>query len=156
MAAKVCQAERMVLRTAGWDEALANEGALFDIVVAHMTIEDWHSFLGYIASRPHDWTPCVDLSNAEQVVANARADSRNMLLARRLMPGQLNVWCLDDELEIDLDPRRITNDTHVVALHDLMRELGQLMAREVTMCVEGSRTAVLYRYHPDTDTIRQD
>lgn len=145
--------------TPGWAEAVEeHEGAFFNIVATGLTAEDWHTAIAHIASHSKVWTPRVDLGDVEKVISGkaARTPAQSNPIARSSMPGLPTLWCLDDELQMDLDPRRITDDAQVAVLHELMREFGLLLDRDVTMYVEGSRTAVLYRYHRDTDTIRQD
>ncbi|MGW5363036.1 hypothetical protein [Actinopolymorpha pittospori] len=97
----------------------------------------------------------MDFEKVDALTANGAPidfDDRG-LLARGDLPGQLNAWFLGDELEIDLDPRLVTQDEQLVALLGFMRELGQLLQRDVAMSWEGSRDAVNFRYWHTTDTL---
>jgi hypothetical protein len=142
-----------VLNTPGWDVAFDGDGALLDIVVSAMTPQDWDLVLEYFRERPQTWTPCVG-KPAKELPGDYLAISHDdPLLARGDLPGQLNAWFLGEELEIDLDPRLVTTDEQVLVLHGFMRELGQLLQRDVTMSWEGSREAVTFRYRLADDSI---
>ncbi|WP_157181297.1 hypothetical protein [Actinopolymorpha alba] len=110
-----------------------------------MTAADWRTVLRYFRDRPDMWTPCIDLETAEHFDP-AIVDWGDQILARGDLPGQLNARFWNDELEVDLDPRLVTEDEHVLALHGFMRELGQLLERDVAMSWEGAREAVEFRY----------
>ncbi|MET7992265.1 hypothetical protein ABZU76_15305 [Amycolatopsis sp. NPDC005232] len=144
----------MALSNPGWAESFDTGGALIDIVVSDMTTDAWRRVFANFKAHPEVWTPCAGFERAGQMAADyAAATPDDRLLARGNLPGQLNAWFLDDELEIDLDPRQLTEDDHVVTLQGFMRELGQLLHRDVAMSWEGMREAVVFRYRYATDSI---
>jgi hypothetical protein len=144
----------MGLSNPDWAESFDTGGALIDIVVSDMTPDAWRRVFAHFVAHPEVWTPCDGLERARQMVADHPAATLDYcVLARGDLPGQLNAWFLGDELEIDLDPRQLTEDEHVVALQGFMRELGQLLHRDVAMSWEGMREAVVFRYRYATDSI---
>ncbi len=146
----------MAITNPEWAEVFEPDGGLRDIVVAGMTPNDWTKFLHHLASHRHLWTPVRDHEPTAQLPASYDEiePEAHSLLAKGALPGQLNAWFLGDELEIDLDPREITDDSDVEILHATMRELGRLFQRDVTMSFEGSHEAIAFRYQFQDDKIR--
>lgn len=136
-----------------WVELFDTDGALCDIVVPDMTYENWIEVLGYFHARSEVWKLRLSYGVLVRIVGSSSIGPDDRLLARGDLPGQPIAWHLDDELEIDLDPRLVDSDEHVAAIHGLMRDLGRLLDRDVTMSLEGERGAVIFAYRYSVDAV---
>jgi hypothetical protein len=59
----------------------------------------------------------------------------------------------EGEIELDVDPREVTDDARADAILTFMAELGQAMKKEVLMTAENVSDAVIFRYDPATGQI---
>ncbi len=141
-----------------YEEAFDCEGSLRDIYVESISRDDWNKFLKLAKSdkyRPSFWInggPALIPSNLNELFYPQMDAS--LLLEIDVSGVKLNChFFLDNELELDLDPREVTSDEKAEAILAFMSQLGRVLGREVVMTAENRSTAVIFRYDPSVDNV---
>ena len=144
-----------------WTECSADfapDGSLRDIYVENTTLSDWDRLLQWVRSSPlafsflHEGRPMPLPAAAGDVFA--LSGTAASILTIHL--GALSLNChffSDDEIELDLDPRELTDERAFSALLGFVRGLGDALARDAIVTHENFKWAVLLRYTAATRRI---
>jgi hypothetical protein len=144
--------------TANYEEAFACDGSLRDLYVVSSSRSDWTAFLKFVRSSRHAYrfelndVPAQLPSDAESLFPRSTDDFP--LLQIDINGIRLNCrFYLENEIELDLDPREVADDAGVTSVLDFMSGLGRSVRKEVLMTAENVPTAVIFRYDPLTDKV---
>ncbi|GAA4907554.1 hypothetical protein LX16_3200 [Stackebrandtia albiflava] len=130
---------------------LAQDDTPLHMVVGDMAAGDWDALLSHLRERPTAWRP----PHGRRVVpaTHSEVDVReDHAVAESDAHGGLTVWYFEDELIVSSSPA-VTDAAGVSGVLGFMRELGDVLARDVVMTPEWEHGIEIYRYHRDTGTI---
>jgi hypothetical protein len=131
------------------------DGSLRDLYVFETSEPDWDAFLSALPSWPYETSFLVDGEPAE--LPRSAADA--FQIRERAAPNlRVNVsgitvcvhFFTPDELELDIDPRDVSDSTRLAALSEFICQLGQLLNRPVVLTHENQPEHLIARYLPNT------
>lgn len=132
---------------------LAWDGFLRDLYVFETSEADWDAFLSALSSWPYDTSFLIDgepseLPQSAAVAFQIRERAAPLL---RINVGGIAVcahFFAPDELELDIDPREVSDPARLAALSEFMRRLGQVLNRSVVLTHENRPEHLIARYVP--------
>jgi hypothetical protein len=145
--------------TALGDDWEAN-GSLRDVYVFDTTIEDWERALaavnrtGWRQSYEESGVAAIPPPTVDRIFERAREGS--VLL--RVWPSQRVCanchFFTPEEIELDLDPREVTDQASLDDVCELVRVLGQATGKTVVVTHENVPAAVIMEHDPISNVIR--
>lgn len=138
-----------------YQDAFFLDGSLRDIYVLRTTEHDWQQLLTFLHSGVY---PIEFLLSGEQHPLPARIEEVFALVQTH--GGILHIdeerlalhcyFCTSEEIEFDLDPRKMNNEHQIARLLDFMRAVGRLLNKAVILTAENASWAPLFRFDPAT------
>ena len=144
---------------AHYEEAFEVDGFLRDIYVLSTSLDDWDEFLKYVksSSYPHSFGVNHTLAPMPQdarIALSLRHDAAP-LLQIDLRGATLNCHFFHDaDIELDLDPREIVDDTRADAVLAFMAEMSAALRKEVRLTEENSPERIIFQCEPKTGSVR--
>jgi hypothetical protein len=134
------------------------DGALRDIYVFGTGLLDWQRVLDALRA----WEPSPSFAiggqpammpdKVEDIFAEAR--QQGALLSVKVSGVLVNCHFFHpDDIEFDLDPRKVTGPAQLEGLEQLMSLLGRTTGKPVVMTMENMPEAVILRYAPDAQRL---
>ena len=132
-------------------EAFGADGSLRDLYIKGTDLAAWQRFVDHLVRtydtefvrEPRETTP--------PPVAEIFATRQDHSPTLRVDVHGLRInthFFTEDEIELDLDPAEIRSQNDLVHLLAFMRELGELLDREVVLTPENADDVPIYRYRP--------
>src|SRR5262245_63015363 len=139
-------------------EAFAYDGSLRDIYILSISRKEWSKLLNLVKSdefRTSFWINGETRPIPSDVNGLFYRQMDTALLLEIDVGGvKLNChFFVENEIELDLDPRQVNSDEKVEAVLAFMSRLGRELEKEVLMTAENMRTVVIFRYDPSTDKV---
>lgn len=136
-------------------ELFAWDGGLIDIYVRGTDVSDWQHLLDGLRGGPYDTRYNVgeERQPLPEWVETIFAQRHDMSVALSVDESDLGLIChffWPDEIEFDLDPRAIADQTRLDRLLAFMQMLGQLLRKEVILTPEDMPERPFLRYDPQT------
>ena len=144
-----------------WAEAAEDftpDGSLRDVYVLGTDRGDWERVYRFLRERfPHSF----ELDN-EKVPPPETAEELLRLRSTvapllRLDVSGMQVNChffCEEEIELDLNPREVTDEARFGAVIGLLENLGRLVGKRVILTYENAQDAVVLEYDPKGDRVR--
>lgn len=138
--------------------AFHSDGSLRDIYVQNVTVKEWEAFLNFLGTGNYRLQYFRDGDSA-QLPANAakvlsdRSCSHNLVIDIT----EVKICChffMEDEIELDVDPREINSEASESNVLDFMVELGAYLNRDVILTEENSPSQVWFRYSSKDGAIK--
>ena len=138
--------------------AFHTDGSLRDIYVQNVTIEDWEKFLTFIQNGSfslryfRDQGSALIPSSAAQILKD-RSCAHNLVIDL----GGVEICChffIEDEIELDIDPREVASANTKDRVLDFMAQLGASLDRDVILTEENSPEHVWFRYSSKSGVIK--
>lgn len=139
-----------------WEDYQADfefDGSLRDIYVLNTSIKDWQRFIDFAHSGAYRISYEVDgeeTSLPRQVAEIFQARTASNAFCS-ISAGSISIRCHffnDWELEFDVDPREIQGEAQAEEVFAFMRQIGQLLSKEVILTAENLRSAVIFKSLP--------
>jgi hypothetical protein len=145
-----------------WDRCRSDfawDGTWRDIYVRGTTVKAWSSFLGALPSWPYRTEYQIGGRNAPPP-----SDAGEVFRAKETALSFLSIavdavvlnchFFVEDELEFDLDPRRVDGAAAFEALLGFMRRLGMLLESPVVLTPENLPTRPIVEFVPGSGEFR--
>lgn len=134
---------------------LAWDGSLRDLYVFETSESDWDVFLAALSSWPYEASFLVDGEPSELPESAAAAFEIRERAAPLLRVNAAGItvcahFFAPDELELDIDPREVSDPGSLAALSEFVCRLGQVLDRPVVLTQENRPEHVIARYLPST------
>jgi hypothetical protein len=137
--------------------AFHTDGSLRDIYVQDVTIEDWEKFLTFVRNGGFSLRYFRDqelglIPRSAAHILKDRSCAHNLVIDL----GGVEVCChffIEDEIELDIDPREVASSDTKDRVLDFMRQLGANLDRDVILTEENSPEHVWFRYSSKSDVI---
>ncbi len=139
-----------------WDSSkdlFAWVGRLRDLYVLNTTVVDWQRFLQFLHESPYPLLFFVDDQPAavptDVTWVFAQREARSPLLTIQVYGMMLHChFFWDKDIELDLDPREVTDEYVLDHLLEFMTAIGVALDKEVRLTEENTPDTVLFRYNP--------
>jgi hypothetical protein len=132
------------------------DGSLRDIYIQNTTIEDWRKILELLQWQK----PSFRVRGREAEIPDNLAE---IFSDERYIGAQLSFEFIDmtfychffqvDEFEMDFDPRGIRQTEDIEGVMEMMADLGRATCKPVILTAENVKSAIIFRYAPETDTV---
>ncbi len=130
------------------------DGSLRDIYVEGTNFKDWRAFLGGIQKRKENFGYAIvgtddwknEIPPIEELFRIYKEETPGKI---RFQIGNATAMCLffvEDEIELDVDPREFRSHEDLEALLDFLRWLGELLSRDVLLCHENAKDEGICRF----------
>jgi len=139
-------------------EIFESDGALLDLYVPSAGPDGWRRFLRFLKDRA---LPLEFEIDGQAAVLPAdydtiRAIGKEASLTLRIAVGKLGLNCHffdEDEVEVDVDPKQVSEAT-VVGLLEFMRGAGLALSKDVFLSAEGDRDRPYLVYEQVRNVVR--
>lgn len=141
-----------------WNEyksEFAWDGSWRDIYILNTDIQEWQTFVDFLRSSKYDYefngelgVLPEDLSiifNSDQIPPTLTIKTDGVTLKCHFFTTH--------EIEFDLDPREVTNESKAKGIFKFMEDLGAALKLPVRMTPENLRTSPIFEYSPNTGTV---
>jgi len=134
---------------------LAWDGSLRDLYVFETSESDWDTFLSALRSWPYETSFLVDgePSRLPQSAGAAFEIRERASPILRVNVSGITVcahFFTPDELELDIDPREVSDPDRLAALSQFICRLGRILDRPVVLTHENRPEHFISRYLPST------
>ena len=145
-----------------WEEyktGFYQDGSLRDIYVLNTELADWQEFIEFLKASHYS----VRFSlNREQIdlPSNIGLIFQNRPMIDPLLTIDVEgivVHCYFfqvDEIEMDLDPRHVTNELKAQTIFIFMREVAKALDKPIRMTPENMGDSIIFMYEPRIGTLR--
>ena len=136
-------------------DELSWDGSLRDLYVFETSESDWDTFLAALSSWPYETSFLVDGEPAELPQSASAAFEIRQRAAPILRVNVSGItvcahFFTSDELELDIDPRAVSDSERLSALSEFICRLGQALGRPVVLTHENRPEHFIARYQPST------
>ncbi|MCA9641331.1 MAG: hypothetical protein KC492_11575 [Myxococcales bacterium] len=131
------------------------DGSLRDLYVFETSEADWDAFLRALSSWPYETSFLIDGEPSELPPSAGAAFSIRERAAPILRVNVSGItvcahFFTPDELELDIDPREVSDHEKLAALSQFISRLGQVLDRPVLLTHENRPEHFIARYLPRT------
>lgn len=145
-----------------WEDykvAFEFDGSFRDIYVLNTSSEDWQRLIDFAHSGVYKISYTIDgveVALPQQVtkIFRGRYEANHVLC---IQAGPVLIGChFFDEMEIEfnIDPREIQNEAQAEAFFGFMRQIGNLLRKEVILTHEGGQSEVIFKFLPGSGEIQ--
>ncbi len=123
---------------------LKPEGSLRDIYVENTELSDWKTFLEGIQNRKESFGYAIagtekwqsDIPSVEELFRKYKKETPGIVRFQIANATAMCHFFVEEEIEINIDPRELESDDDLEALLAFLRWLGELLNRDVLLCHE--------------------
>ena len=141
-----------------YEEAFERDGSLRDLYVLSTSRDDWSAFLKFVSASQYanrfklNDSPAPLPPDASSLFPRS---GDNFPLLRIDVSGMgLNChFYLENEIELDLDPREVQDDAKADAIVAFIAALGDALGKEVRMTSENGPDEAILRYDPSAKNV---
>ena len=146
-----------LLRWEECSEAFKVDGSLRDLYIFDTTLNEWDEFLQFLKFSQYSVEYSIDDVTAEIPISahrglNDRKHSHKLVI--RFDTIRLNCFFfMENEIELDIDPKEINKQEDLDALLEFISMLGNTLSKEVFITEENSPEEVWIHYSPKQDRV---
>ena len=145
-----------------WEDYKAEfefDGSWRDIYILETSDSEWQILIDFIRTNAYEYSCFV---GGEEAALPIRVNGvfepdyefRPLLLIKA---GSVILNChffTEEEIEFDLDPREITSEFQAEQVFTFMRQLGDLLKKEVILTPENYQSYVIFKFSPSVGKIQ--
>jgi hypothetical protein len=135
-------------------EEAQRDGSLIGLYVLGTDLTTWQKLFDFLKSSgyrlDYDDSNSPPPEDVREIFAGTEDDPSHLL---SIYVAGLQVNChffWEEEIEFDIGPREIENDSQIDAVFDFMARLGDTLQKDVILTPENVQTAVVVRYDHTT------
>ena len=129
------------------------DGSWRDIYVLNTTISHWQLLIDFLHSDIYEHSCTVggdesELPSLAKEIFDAEHEFKPLL---HLTVGSAILNChffTDEEIEFDIDPREIQSERQAEQIFAFMRQIGELLDKEVILTPENLREVPIFKFLP--------
>ncbi len=145
-----------------WEDYKAEfefDGSWRDIYVLNTTISHWQLLIDFLRSDVYEYSCWIGgekaiLPSFAKEIFDADFEFKPIL---HLNVGSVTLNCYffgDDDIEFDLDPREIQSEREAEQIFTFMRQIGEIMDKEVILTPENSQKVPIFKFLPSIGKVQ--
>jgi hypothetical protein len=145
-----------------WEDYKAEfefDGSWRDIYVLNTTISHWQLLVDFLRSDIYEYSCTIGgekavLPTIAKEIFDADYEFKPLL---GVNVGSVILNChffTDEEIEFDLDPREIQNERQAEQIFAFMRQIGQILNKEVVLTPENLQDAPIFKFLPSDGKVQ--
>jgi len=135
------------------------DDGLRDIYVLETSVSDWQILVDFFRSGVYEYSCSIGGEEAVLPISvkemfDGEYEFRPLLAVKA---GAVILNChffIEEEIEFDLDPCEITNEFHAEQVFAFMRQVGQVLNKEVILTPESYQSYIIFKFSPSIGQIK--